>query len=714
MRSSVKPTAFCLALFALVWPPGLSGQASAEADRELVYQTYLQLPTLIRGGFVNPRWLADGSLFCYTAGTPDSTSYLVDPVANTKTAVLDPGTLGHPCAPAEPEARPTEQRVVRSTRYFFDMLEIPAPTGEWFAHLQDHNLWLRDGRTDRLVRMTDDGVADYAWAEDEQPWAWWSPDGTRLAIKRVDGRRVPKIPVGVLDPASPIEWLSFPSVGKPTPRPELHLIDVESKDRRRVELGGDPEKRIAVLGWRKDGSELLVVVVDRGHHHMRLLAVDGETGDVRTVLREERETFYEPFWARRPTFAPLSDGQEFIWMSEMDGWHHLYRYDFDGNLSARVTWGAFPVHDLVAIDEETGWLYYRAHGDVARPYDLHLYRVRLDGTGRAQLTEESGIHDVRMSPSKRFFLDTHSSIDRPPRVDLRATDGTLIRTLEKADITALLGAGWDPPEEFVATATDENTALYGILYKPFDFVSTGSYPVIEYIYDGPQTTLVPRTFVPGPDYYAAEEWYPLDQVDPQALAQLGFIVMMVDGRGTPERGKAFHDVRYQRSPDAVIDEHVAVLRQLAEDRPYMDLDRVGIFGISNGGYLTLRALLSAPADYHAGVALAPASDLTNLGATGVEPYRGLLREDPEGYASASNLSIAANLTGNLLMIHGTNDRIVPVSHTMRMVHALVDAGRPHDLILLPGQDHLFTGKSAMYAREASRQFFQQHLQPSRP
>jgi dipeptidyl-peptidase-4 len=709
-RPTIEPAIFALVLSLVVPPPSLLGQESTEAERELVYRKYLDFSSLVHGGVVEPRWLADGSRFQYTAGTPDSTIYLVDPVVNTKMPVVDPKPSSRPSDPAKSDAAHSGPRVVRSTRWMFDMLEIPAPSGQWLAHLRDHDVWLRDSRSDRLIQITSDGDEDFAWADDEQPWAWWSPDGSKLAVKKVDKRRVPKIPVGGLDPEPRIDWLPFPSVGEPLPRPELHLIDVKTKKGRRVELGGDPEKTLFVIGWRQDGSELLVAMVNRAHKHMNLLAVDEKTGQTRVVLTEERKTFYTPFWARRPVFIPLSNEGEFIWMSEMDGWYHLYRYDFDGNLINRLTNGSFPVHNVVTVDEEAGWLYYRAPGDVERPYDLHLYRVRLDGTRQTQLTQTPGIHEVRMSPSKRFFLDAHSSVDRPPRVELRAVDGELLRTLETADVSALSRMGWVPAEEFIAKADDDRTALHGVLYKPFDFDPARSYPVIEYVYDGPWTTLVPRTFAPGPGYPSAKEWYPLDQIDPRALAQLGFIVMVMDGQGTPERGKAFLDVRYRRSPDSVIAEHVEVLRELAEQRSYMDLERVGIFGISHGGYLTLRALLSAPDDYHVGVALAPAADLTDLMAAGVEPYRGLLEDDREGYANTSNLPLAANLAGELLIIHGTHDRIVPVSHTMRVVQALVEAGRRHDLTLLPGEDHLLTGESAIYARSVTRRFFQEQLQ----
>jgi dipeptidyl aminopeptidase/acylaminoacyl peptidase len=356
----------------------------------------------------------------------------------------------------------------------------------------------------------------------------------------------------------------------------------------------------------------------------------------------------------------------------------------------------------VTIDEELGWVYFTAHGDRERSYDTHLYRVRLDGTGFAQLTEASGQHRVRFTPSKRFFLDTHSSVDRPGAVELRRADGTLLETLSRANIDSLRELSWIPPEEFVVKATDGKTDLFGVLYKPYDFDPHRKYPVIEYIYDSSYTTVVPRTFTSNNSGVPA-----------QALAQLGFITFIVDGRGTAERGKEFQDVLYGNIGRYEIPDHVAVLKQLAERRPYMDLSRVGIFGGSHGGYMVLRALLAAPDVYHVGVARAPGVDLRDLQADGVEPFMGLLEKNPEAYEYASNLHLAENLTGKLLMIHGTSDKDVPFSQTLKMVEALIEAGKTYDLFLLPGENHRFTATGRRYARDATRRYFEEHLKPEK-
>jgi dipeptidyl aminopeptidase/acylaminoacyl peptidase len=396
-------------------------------------------------------------------------------------------------------------------------------------------------------------------------------------------------------------------------------------------------------------------------------------------------------------------------MSERDGWYHLYLYDLEGNLIRRLTEGAFPVLEVIAVDEKAGWVYFTAHGDQQRLYDTHLYRVNLKGKDFTRLTEGTGQHGsdfrgrgsppIRFTPSKEFFLDTHSSVDRPPAVELRRADGTLLQILSKANIDALKEElKWSPPEEFVVKAADGKTDLYGVLYKPYDFDPNKKYPVIETIYAGPQSTQVRRTFTGGG--YT------------RARAQLGFITFMVDGRGTPERGKGFQDVVYGNIGRNEIPDHMATLKQLAEKRPYMDLSRVGIYGFSFGGYFATRAMLLAPGVYHVGVAAASAAmgGQPNF-SRAVEPYMGLPQNNKDTYEYSSNLRLAGNLKGKLLLIHGTSDDDVLFSTTMKMVEALIRAGKPYDLIVLPEERHRLTKTGATYMVEAIRRYFQEHLKP---
>jgi len=327
--------------------------------------------------------------------------------------------------------------------------------------------------------------------------------------------------------------------------------------------------------------------------------------------------------------------------------------------------------------------------------------VDLEGNRQARLTEANGQHDIQFAPSKEFFLDTHSNVDRPPAVELKRADGTLLQTVSKANIDGLRELKWSPPEEFVVKAADGETDLYGVLYKPYDFDPKKKYPVIEKIGGGPQLAYVPRTFLHPRAFL------------PQARAQLGFIVFYVDARGTPERGREFLEVVYGNLGRNEIPDHVATLQQLAEKRPYMDLSRVGITGHSFGGYFAIRAMLLAPNVYHVGVARTAPTRFIPFGTD-----HDVLTGSKEALDYASNLNFAANLKGKLLIIHGdSHDADVPFSNAMKMVDALMRAGKPYDLLVLPGADHRYnTGMSLSgrtYVFEAIRRYFQEHLTPEK-
>ncbi len=293
-------------------------------------------------------------------------------------------------------------------------------------------------------------------------------------------------------------------------------------------------------------------------------------------------------------------------------------------------------------------------------------------------------------------------MDRPPRSELRAADGTLVETLSTADVSALDAIDWRPPEEFVVKADDGVTDLHGVIYHPPDFDPSRRYPVVEIMYPGSQTTAVPRTFVPN-------GW----GLQAQALAQLGFVTFIVDARGQPGRGKTFQDVVYKAIGRNEIPDHVATIRQLGEARPYMDLSRVGVHGYSWGGYFTLRAMLLAPEVYHVGVSGSPVVELESVAWVPVEPYMLKPSENPEGYAYASNLTIADRLAGKLLITIGTADVNTPFAQTMRMAEALIRADKPFDLLVLPDQSHGLQGQSMTYFQDAMARYFVEHLEPLR-
>ena len=713
-------------------------QDTVQSEREAMYERYLEFASYVKGGSIEPHWMADGSSFWYTEGGLEGTViWKIDPQTNIKEPLFDTLRLNKALLPLlshEPSFLglpfedftfvDTSENVVRFTieewAFILDLDsyeitqtpistdavenpliardgEIASPDQRWFASTKDHNIWLRSSHDDRSFLLTTDGIEHNEWLLPS--WGdqgWWSPNSLKLAAKKYDTRQVEKMPiVHWLKPIEHVTWDYYPPPGSAVARIELSILDILSGQRVLVDTW--PEEEIYILGWRPDGSELLFVRSDQEYKKFELLAANPTPGAVRVVIQETRDTFVNGWSFSRASFLTfLEGGKRFIWMSEQHGWYHLYLYDISGNLILRLTAGNFPVSEIISVADTAACVYFTAHAERSRPYDTHLYRVSLKGKGFARLTDAPGQHAIQFAPSKEFFLDTYSSIDRPPTVELRTADGLLLQTLSRANVEALKELEWIPPEEFVVKAADGTTDLYGILYKPFDFDPNKKYPIIEIVYGGPRIAqAVRRTFIPRlHDQWAHE------------LAQSGFITFFVDPRGTAHRGKAFQDVFYGDigSKEKIAD-YVTTLKQLAMKRPYMDLDRVGIMGQSAGGYYALRAMLLRSDVYHVGVASAAPADGS------VIPwvyYMGLPKNNQDRYEFASNLPFASNLNGKLLMIVGTND--VLFSRTMKMVDALIRANKHFDLVLLPEMNHSRL-KLSPYWRESIRRHFQEHLKP---
>ncbi|MBN1223956.1 MAG: S9 family peptidase [Candidatus Aminicenantes bacterium] len=769
MKNIGKKHCFILMAFLVILNLSAVSGGAKGVEREAMFYKYLGFAGMVKGGHIDAHWMEDGNSFWYAEGEPANVViHKVDPVANTKKPLFDTEklraslttVLGHEppykglpfttfsfldqgetaisfavekrdficsledysvtAAPVLSDAE-RERTIPRFLRKGMmdglpPVMETLSPDGKWFLGTKDFNLYLRSTYDGRIEPLTCDGAEFQEW--DIQVGFWpekslnWSPDSLRVVAAKIDSNGVHRLPVvHWLKQKEEVEWIPYPKTGGKTPLTELYFVDIHSGKRVRIDTGDDPNQNLAAVGWLPDGSEYIFARTDRPLKKLQLMAADPEEGNSRIILTETSDTFLSSTWSANIKF--IEGGTKFLWLAERDNWAHIYFYDLQGNLIRRLTRGSFPVVRVVAVDEEEGWIYFTAHAE-SRLYDTHLYRVDMQGKNFERLTEAQGQHDlsiylsllgmlkgegVRFSPSMEYFLDSHSSTDRAPATELRKADGTLVRIISEANIDALQAIKWSSPEEFIVKADDGQTNIYGILYKPYDFDPGKKYPVIDNIYNGPQTTWVPRTFSDA------------RLVSAQALAQLGFIVFQVDGRGTTDREKEFQDVVYRNFGRNEIPDHVAALRQLAAERPYMDLDRVGIYGASFGGYMTLRAMLLAPDVYHVAVSSAPVVDLYDIGAGSAEAYMGLIEDNREGYEYASSLDKAGNLRGKLLLIHGTNDVNAPFSATMKMVEALVRAGRPFDLVVLPEQSHWVRGKSALFMLEAQRKYFQEHLKP---
>ncbi|MFN0181539.1 MAG: DPP IV N-terminal domain-containing protein [Gemmatimonadales bacterium] len=731
------------------WSASPATSQSGQDPRESLFARLYDLGAMVRGGSVTPRWLADGSSFWYPDSAPARTvMWRVDPRSNTVTPFFDlqrlrrsvAAALGHE-APYQgvPFATFTVDRGARTARFALegrewfldldtyqvtpaptrtaiesdrvtprrvrvgfpatapDVFEIGDPTGRWFLTERGHDLWLRSTQDGREERLTTDGSDGHAW---DMQGARWSPDGLRVAALKVDSRDAGRVPVvHWLKPVEEIEWQPFTRTGGRLPRPTAHLIDILAKRAVPIDLDPEAEPYLHLVGWTPDGKSLLMLAMDREYRQLRVLAVDATTGADRTVLTERSATFIRgidifPGW--RDLATPVGDGRRMLFLSERDGWTHIYLYGLDGTLIRRLTSGAWPVVKIVAVDPARGWVYFTGHAEPRR-YDTHLYRVNLYGSGFARLTAGDGQHSAVLSPSLEYFLDTHSTVARPPTVELRSTSGALLRTLSTGTIDELVALGWTPPEEVVVKAADDSTDLHGVLYKPLGFDPAKKYPVVEYIYGGPQGVITPRTFTAG-------GWQ-------QALAAVGFVVWVVDGRGTPERGKAFQDYSYRRFGQHQIPEHAMALRRAAESRPYLDLNRVGLYGWSWGGYMTIRGLLLAPELYRVGVSIMPVVDLSDHMATPLEAYMGVPASNPQGYAEGSSLTRVGSLRGQLMLIHGTSDVNATFSATMKMVDALTRAGKEYDLVVVPELNHSLVGPARHYWMTRMWRYLANHLTP---
>jgi dipeptidyl aminopeptidase/acylaminoacyl peptidase len=582
-----------------------------------------------------------------------------------------------------------------------------SPDGKWFVSMANDDIVLRATVDGRTMNLTRDGEPEQYWDVETVKWNPWSPDGQRLAAFRIDTRGMARIPtIQWLKPLETSDEVITVPAGGRLPRNELYVLDVFGGAPVHVDLGDTSDQYLIVLGWLPDGSQLLFARYDRLLTKVDVMSADTRTGTARVIMSEQSKTFltnqHEAIWGTDTGFTLLPDGSGFLWRSERDGWDHLYHYDLNGKLVSRVTQGTFPVTSVVRVDQKNGWVYFYAHGDQARPYDSHLYRVSMTGTGFRQLTEGPGQHTVQLSPSAEYFTDTFSSVDVPPRTVLRKADGTLVSTLGEADLSPLKKVGWVPPREYVVKAADGKTDLWATMYFPYNFDPNRKYPVVEYIYGGPQTAMRPMDFAANAGPIGRFLNYN------RALANFGFLVVTLDARGTPGRSKAFHDVIYRNWGNFEIADHAGAIRQLGAKLPFMDTTRVGIQGASWGGHYAFRALTQAPELYKVAVAEFPGFDPRSL--TLYEVYLGMPQDNKALYDAADAFALAPRVKGKLLMNSGTNDTGT-IKDLFKMSEQLVRLGIQHDVMVYPNTGHGAFGKSGEYNAELKLRYFIEHLQP---
>jgi dipeptidyl-peptidase-4 len=673
---------------------------AADYARAETFMTYNTTPLVLHSG-VRPAWLRGepGERFWYrTTAEGGPQAVLIDAATGTRSACDLP-----PCQAA---LRANGAGGAPPSRY--DEL---SPDRRRTAFVRDWNLWVRDAATGGETQLTRDGVKDFGYATDNAGWARsdrpivrWSPDSKKIATFQQDQRGVGEMYLVNTTAGHPhLEAWKYPLPGDATVTMiQRVIVDVESGTIVRLQMAPDQHRSTlcddaacrgdwADVQWNPDGSTVAFVSTARDHRREQLRVADAATGAIREVLEEKAETFFESGnGAVNWRFLPGS--REVIWFSERDNWGHLYLHDLQtGREKQAITSGDWNVTELLRVDETNRQLYFLAVGrEPGRdPYFRHLYRIGMDGKNLRLLTPEDGDHAVSFSPSGRFFVDSYSKPDVPPVAQLRDADGKLIIVLEKADISRLVAAGWKPPTPIVVKARDGVTDLYGLMYKPVNLDPSKKYPIVNHIYPGPQTGSVGgRTFSPA-------------RGDAQALAELGFVVVEIDGMGTPWRSKKFHEAYYGNMGDNTLPDQVGGMKELAARYPWIDLDRAGIYGHSGGGYATADAMFRYPDFFKVGISEAGNHDNRVYEDDWAEKWQGLLQTQADGttnYDNQANQLVAKNLKGKLLLAHGTMDSNVPPTNTLLVVNELIKANKDFDLLMLPNRGHGFGNEGYMVRR----------------
>ncbi len=582
-----------------------------------------------------------------------------------------------------------------------------SPDGKLEAIVQNFNLAIRDLSTQKVLPLSTDGTEGNFY---ELGSVVWSPDSTKLAAYRVRPgyrRTVHYVESSPEDQLQPRHWtLQYAKPGDQLDleQPVLFHLDPARRIEITNELFPNPYE-LSDLTWRKDGRALTFEYNQRGHQLFRVIEVDAASGKTRSVISEEPKTFFYYNGANDTRSSgkryrhDLADGREVIWMSERDGWNHLYLMDgTTGRVINQITKGAWPVRGVQKVDEEKRQIWFSAGGmhDDQDPYFLHFYRIGFDGNGLTRLTTVAADHQVSYSTDMQYYVDTYSRVDLAPVSELRRTsDGSLVTAVERADLSALTKEGWRPPEAFIAKGRDGQTDIWGLIFRPSNFDASKKYAVIENIYAGPHGSHVPKSFSA---FHAS-----------QAQAELGFIVVQIDGMGTSNRSKAFHDVAWQNLGDAGFPDRILWHRAAAARFPWYDMSRVGIYGGSAGGQNAMGALLFHPDFYKVAVAYAGCHDNRMDKIWWNEQWMGWPLG--EQYSKSSNVDNAAKLQGRLLLVVGELDTNVDPASTMQVVRALVKADKVFDLLVVPGENH-GAARSGTYHQYGQRQqfdFFVQHL-----
>ena len=602
-----------------------------------------------------------------------------------------------------------------------------SPDKKLGAFIRDWNLWVRNMETGAETQLTTDGQKDYGYATDNAGWKHsdaaillWSPDSKKIATFQQDQRKTGEMYLVPVTNSHPkLEAWKYPLVGdKDITMIERVVIDVDTHKLVRLKMPPDQHRSticddVACGGatwddveWSPDTRHLAFVSTSREHKQEWFRVADTSTGEVREVMTETAPKFFES-GNGKVNWHYLPASNEILWFSERDNWGNLYLYDLaTGKLKNQITHGDGNVTQVLRIDEKARTIYFLGVGkEPGRdPYFRHFYSVRFDGTGQKLLTPEDADHNIKLSQDGRYFVDSYSTPTQPHTTVVRSADGKLAMEVAKQDISKLLAAGWVPPVPIKVKARDGQTDLYGFLFKPSHLDPAKKYPIVNSVYPGPQTGSCGSR-----EFSAAHR-------DDQSLAELGFVVVCIDGMGTDLRSKSFHEAYYANIGDNTIPDQVTGMKQLAAQYPFIDIDRAGIFGHSGGGNATGAALLHYPDFFKVGIAESGNHDQRDYEDDWAEKWAGIEVKNPDGtsnYDSQANQNFAKNLKGHLLLAHGTMDDNVPPNNTLLLVDALIKANKDFDLLLIPNVPHGY-GPAGQYMTRRRWDYFVRYLAGATP
>ncbi len=702
--------------FALLGITLLIITASLQAQKNITTDDYTKavgklganLNKLIDRNAVRPQWMPDGN-FWYSVKTASGVEYVLTNVKDgkKKTASKKDDII--------PSAIETQNPVVKFT-------EVLSPDATKIAFIKNWNLYVKDVATKKETQLTTDGEKDFGYATDNAGWTHsekaillWSPDSKKIATFKQDQRNVSTMYLVKTKVGAPelSEWKYPLPQDKEIVKIHRVIIDVTTGTVVKFKTASDDHRStlcddISCNGsfddniWSADGSKLAFVSTPRDHKKATLRIVDAATGDVRDVLEEKVATQYESGW-KTANWRYLPASNEIIWFSERDNWGHLYLYDLNtGKLKNQITTGNFVVTEVLNVDEKKRSILFEGRGKEAgqNPYFRYYYSIDFSGKNLKLLTPESGDHSISISDDGKYFVDNFSKQDVPNTAVLRDINGKLITQLEKADISRLTATGWKAPIPFSVKSGNGNFDLYGIMYQPSNLDASKKYPVVNYIYPGPQGGGV------GTWSFSA-----IGSSDHQALAELGFIVVVIEGSCNPNRSKAFHDACYGNMGDNTLPDQISGLIQLQQRYPFIDLDRVGVWGHSGGGYATADAMFSYPDFYKVGISESGNHENRNYEDDWGERYIGLLEGD--NYKNQANQYNAKNLKGKLLIAHGNMDDNVPPSNSYLVVDALIKANKDFDLVIFPNATHGY-GADSYYMMRRRWDYFVQYLMGAMP